>query len=48
MIVPTFKRRDLTLRALESVLTQKGPWRVEAIVAIDGSPDDTAAAVRER
>jgi len=48
VIVPTYKRRGLTLRALESVLTQQSSWRVEAIVAIDGSPDDTAAAVRER
>jgi glycosyltransferase involved in cell wall biosynthesis len=48
VIVPTYKRRDLTLSAVESVLTQESPWRVEAIVAIDGSPDDTAAALRQR
>lgn len=48
VIVPTYRRRDLTLCAVESVLTQSGPWRIEAVVAIDGSPDDTAAALRER
>lgn len=48
LIIPTFNRRDLTLRAVASVLAQQTSWQVEIIVVIDGSTDDTEAALRER
>ena len=46
VIVPTFNRRDVLPRALDSVLKQRGAGLVELIVVDDGSTDETAALVR--
>ena len=47
VVVPTYNRRELTLRAVRSVLAQHDAPALDVIVADDGSTDDTAAAVRE-
>ena len=47
LVVPTYQRRGAVLRLLESLRTQTlPPDRFEAIVAVDGSTDGTAEAVR--
>lgn len=47
VIIPTYNRRELLLRALESVFSQTHP--IDEIVVIDdGSTDGSEAAVRER
>ncbi len=43
-IIPTYNRRDLVLRALDSVYSQTIPCH-EAVVVDDGSDDDTASAI---
>lgn len=45
VIIPTFNRRDLVIRAIESALNQTYAHR-EILVMDDGSTDDTADAVR--
>jgi glycosyltransferase involved in cell wall biosynthesis len=40
IIVPTYNRADVVLRAIDSILRQSYP-RVEAVVVDDGSPDHT-------
>lgn len=46
VIVPTFNRRHVLPRALDSVLKQRGAGLVELIVVDDGSTDETADLVR--
>jgi glycosyltransferase involved in cell wall biosynthesis len=47
VIVPTFNRRDLVLRAVSRLLRQDFPAReFEIIVVVDGSTDETADALR--
>ncbi len=48
VVIPTYNRRDLVLRAVSSVLDQSGADGVEVIVADDGSTDGTIDAIRER
>jgi glycosyltransferase involved in cell wall biosynthesis len=48
VVIPTYNRRELVLRAVLSVLDQTGAESVEIIVADDGSTDGTIAAVAER
>jgi len=48
VVIPTYNRRDLVLRAVSSVLEQTGADDTEVIVADDGSTDGTAAAIAER
>lgn len=47
VIIPTWNRRDLLVRAVESVLAQTRPVE-EIIVVDDGSTDGTAAHLAER
>ncbi len=47
MIIPTYNRRELLLRALDSVISQTCPID-EIIVVDDGSTDGSQAAVHER
>ena len=47
MIIPTWNRAEMTLRALRSVLEQPQADRFEVVVVIDGSTDDTEARLRE-
>ena len=47
VVIPTFNRRDLVLRAVQSVLEQRDA-AVEVIVVDDGSTDDTVAALARR
>lgn len=47
MIIPTFNRRDLVIRAIESVLAQTHPVD-EIIVVDDGSTDGTDTALQAR
>src|SRR5262249_36969810 len=47
VVVPTYNRRELTLRAVRSVLEQRDAPALDVVVADDGSTDGTAAAVRE-
>jgi glycosyltransferase involved in cell wall biosynthesis len=44
-IIPARDRRDMVLKAIESVLAQEG-WVPEVIVVDDGSTDGTKGAVR--
>jgi GT2 family glycosyltransferase len=47
IVIPTYQRRDSLLRTLESLRTQTLPGgEYEVIVAVDGSTDGTAEAVR--
>jgi glycosyltransferase involved in cell wall biosynthesis len=48
VIVPTFNRRDVLPRALDSVLLQRGVGAVELIVVDDGSTDGTEEMVRAK
>ena len=48
VVIPTYNRCELTLLAAASVLEQQARWRVQVIVAIDGSTDDTEQALRAR
>jgi glycosyltransferase involved in cell wall biosynthesis len=48
VIVPVFNRRELVLRAIESVLAQEGASKREVIVVDDGSTDGTADAINKR
>ena len=48
VVIPTYQRRDSLLRALASLRTQTLPADdYEVIVAVDGSTDGTAEAVRD-
>jgi glycosyltransferase involved in cell wall biosynthesis len=47
VVIPTWNRRDLVARAVESVLAQTRPPE-EVIVVDDGSTDGTAASLAER
>ncbi|MGH8212142.1 MAG: glycosyltransferase family 2 protein [Rhodanobacteraceae bacterium] len=46
VIIPTWNRAVMTLRALRSVLEQPEAGRLEVIVVIDGSTDDTETLLR--
>lgn len=47
VVVPTYQRRDSVLRLLASLASQAFPaGRFEVVVAVDGSTDGTAEAVR--
>ncbi len=46
VIIPTWNRGAMTLRALRSVLAQPDANRLEIIVIIDGSTDDTEMLLR--
>jgi len=46
IVIPTYNRRPLVLRAIESVLRQRGSGRFEIIVVDDGSSDDTPDVLR--
>src|SRR6185312_14265098 len=48
VIIPTYNRCELTQHAIDSVLEQRSRWRVEVIVVIDGSTDDTQRVLNER
>lgn len=48
VVIPTYNRRDLVLRAVSSVLEQAGAETIEVIVADDGSTDGTVAAIAQR
>ncbi|MGH9590933.1 MAG: glycosyltransferase family 2 protein [Terracidiphilus sp.] len=48
VVVPTFNRRELVKRAVESLFAQTFPaGQYEVIVVVDGSEDGTADALRE-
>ncbi|HEX5431320.1 MAG TPA: glycosyltransferase family A protein [Bryobacteraceae bacterium] len=48
VVVPTFNRRELVKRAVESLFAQTFPaGQFEVIVVVDGSEDGTADALRE-
>ena len=47
VVIPTYNRRELTLRAVRSVLEQRDAPPLDVVVADDGSTDGTAAAVCE-
>jgi len=47
IVIPTYNRRELTLRAIRSVLDQEHAGALEVIVVDDGSSDGTADAVAE-
>src|SRR4051794_35639835 len=48
VIIPTYNRCELTQQAIDSVLGQDTRWRVEIIVVIDGSTDDSEHVLRAR
>jgi len=47
IVIPTYNRRELALRAVQSVLEQAHAGTLEVIVVDDGSSDGTAEAVAE-
>jgi glycosyltransferase involved in cell wall biosynthesis len=47
VVIPTHNRRELTLRAVASVLAQQPGDGIEVLVVDDGSTDGTAVALRE-
>ena len=47
IVIPTYNRRELTLRAVQSVLDQEHAGALEVIVVDDGSSDGTADAIIE-
>ncbi|HEY2466586.1 MAG TPA: glycosyltransferase family 2 protein [Terracidiphilus sp.] len=48
VVVPTYNRRDIVARSLETLFAQDfPPWRFDIIVVVDGSTDGTAVALRE-
>ncbi|WP_311447653.1 glycosyltransferase [Frankia nepalensis] len=46
VVVPTYNRRDVVLRAVEALGRTARPWPCELIVVVDGSVDGTADALR--
>jgi GT2 family glycosyltransferase len=47
VVVPTYNRREIVLRSLETLFSQDFPFsRFEIIVVVDGSTDGSAAALR--
>lgn len=46
VVIPTFQRREDVLRAVRAFATQECNKPFEVIVVVDGSADDTAAALR--
>ena len=48
VVIPTYNRRDLTLRAVQSVLQQDFTGSLQVIVVDDGSSDGTREALRLR
>jgi glycosyltransferase involved in cell wall biosynthesis len=48
VVIPTYNRRDLVARAIQSVLDQSGSRRVQVIVVDDGSTDGTTDLIEER
>jgi glycosyltransferase involved in cell wall biosynthesis len=48
VVIPTYNRCELTQQAIDSMLGQDTRWRVEIIVVIDGSTDDSERVLRER
>jgi glycosyltransferase involved in cell wall biosynthesis len=46
VVVPTYQRRELVMAAVESLARQTFDQPFEVIVAVDGSTDGTAAALR--
>jgi glycosyltransferase involved in cell wall biosynthesis len=48
VVIPTYNRRDLVLRAMASVLDQDASRQVQIVVADDGSTDGTAQAIAQR
>ncbi len=46
IVIPTFNRRDLVVRCVESLARQSFTGRYEVVVVVDGSTDDTADALR--
>ena len=47
VVIPTYNRRDLVVRAIRSVLDQTGSRPVQVIVVDDGSTDGTADLIEE-
>jgi glycosyltransferase involved in cell wall biosynthesis len=48
VVIPTYNRRELVLRAVASVLAQTDADTLQVIVADDGSTDGTVEAIAER
>jgi glycosyltransferase involved in cell wall biosynthesis len=49
VVIPTHNRRSSAVRALEALTAQKGvAGKFEVVVVVDGSKDDTAAAISGR
>lgn len=48
VVIPTYNRRDLVLRAMSSVLDQHGAGDIQIVVADDGSSDGTVEMLAER
>ncbi|MBN1137152.1 MAG: glycosyltransferase [Anaerolineae bacterium] len=46
VIIPTFQRRDLVLRAVQALARQEFDGRFEVIVVVDGSTDGSAEALK--
>ncbi|MEO7068148.1 MAG: glycosyltransferase family 2 protein [Rhodanobacter sp.] len=47
-VIPTHNRRDLVLRAVDSIFAQNIAQDIEVIVVDDGSTDDTEVALHQR
>ena len=47
IVVPTYQRRDLVVRAVTSIAAARRPWPCELIVVVDGSQDGTGDALRD-